>query len=136
MNENIQNLAPLGLGIYMYFFFVKFVILTIIITGFMVGIPTIYISVSYNTEMRNYCNTVTSDTCTAFLKRDNDWLYSMNSDNIKYYTRILKQYEDYDLKNPVDYSFINFLTLIVIFIITNLFIVLYDANITEIDMKL
>jgi hypothetical protein len=133
-SDKINDLASLGLGIYTYFYFVKFLILTLVICSLMVAAPNIYMARSYNQQLKLYCGNRTDAICTNFNSKDNDWLYSMNSDNTKIYTRILETYNNENIIYTLEFSFINFLTMVVIIISVNFFIIIMDANTTEIDM--
>jgi hypothetical protein len=139
MCETMKNFGHLGTGIYFYFFYLKFLILTFILAGAMISVPAIIISRNYNNQMNSYCNANVTKTnytiCDEYNNRDNDWLYSMNCDNLKYYTRYLDKINDGALSsNVVDYSFIIFLSLIVLLVVKHLFTVIVDAADLEIDI--
>jgi hypothetical protein len=104
----------------------------------MVSIPTIILSISYNQEMKRFCqNNNFTETCQEFIQRyDNDeWLYSMNCENIKYYSQHLYSFDGITLDgNVVDYGFIYFMAMIVLYISKFLFVIILDASKLEIDM--
>jgi hypothetical protein len=136
--DKMISFGHLGTGIFFYFFYLKFLILVLCIVGGMITIPAIMISRHYNTEMMSYCNSNTTKTypkvCNDFLAKDNDWLYSMNCDNLKFYTLYLNQYDGEIRTNVVDYSFIVFLALLVLFFAKIFFVIIVDAIDNEIDM--
>ena len=148
-----KELAELGTGVFLYFFFMKFVFFMCFIMFGIVSISEIYVTRKYNHEMEYYCNVIrynytnnTYDICTAWNKTDNDWLYSMNFDNISKIKLIIISLEIYKslLSNntallPFDrvfnINFMNFLCMCVLFVVNCIFIVIVRNLDIEADFK-
>jgi hypothetical protein len=104
----------------------------------MVSIPTLLLSISYNQELVTYCDKCNTTICTDFKNRNNDWLYTMNGENIKFYTKHLYNITNdgtYDLSdNVIDYGFIYFMVMMVLYVTKYFFVIIVDALVLEIDM--
>ena len=83
-----KHLASFGTGIYLYFYYIKFIIYMCLIILGVVAIETIIVARMYNNQITNYCNMNlnyspnSSDVCREFKLTLNDWLYAMNYENI------------------------------------------------------
>jgi hypothetical protein len=136
--DPLKQFSPLGIGVYIYFYYLKFVLFTFLLTCVMVSIPTIILSIGYNQEIRKFClNNSEKNACKEFANRtnDDDWLYSMNCDNVGYYTTQLYEPDGTAVDaNIVDYGFIYFMAMIVLYITKFFFVIIVDASKLEIDM--
>jgi hypothetical protein len=134
----MKNFSHLGTGIYFYFFYLKYLVFIFTILLVLLSIPTMIISRKYNSQMISYCNNTSivkddDKMCKEFMDRDNDWLYSMNCDNLRYYKEYLVETPAFK-SNIVDYSFIVFITLMVIWVVKHVLVVIVNALDLEIDM--
>jgi hypothetical protein len=134
--EHIKNFGHLGPGIYFYFYYLKFLIITLAIAGVMFSIPTMYAAKNYNSQLKNFCNSgaviTNTTTCHDFSIKKSEWHHSLNFDNLKYFTR----YYPSDGKftdGLVDYGFIVFLTIVVLLVIKYIFVIIVDALDLELD---
>jgi hypothetical protein len=100
----------------------------------MVSAPGIYMARQYNQQLKIYCLDRIEEPCKSFNTKANDWLFSMNSDNIMTYSQIVKTFNNENIVYTIEISFINFLTMMVIILVVIFFIIILDANTTEIDM--
>ena len=170
----LDNKRDFGLGIFLYFQFIKFCILIAFICACLSAIPTMVFSIRYSNDLTEYCdlyykeknsydkiNNINNDLknyfytnseyCLKYLTSDNDnnntfinlekiisndWVLIMSADNIKNYYEIFK--EKSGIKSNkitdilIDYSFIYFLTGIVLLII-NFFFVHYFNMLNDAD---
>ena len=170
----LDNKRDFGLGIFLYFQFIKFCILIAFICSCLAAIPTMVFSIRYSNDLTEHCdkyykqknnydeNNITNNDlnnyfythneyCLKYLTSDNDknnsfinlekiisndWVLIMSADNIKNYYEIFKEKSGknsnkiYDIL--IDYSFIYFLTGIVLLII-NFFLVHYFNMLNDAD---
>ena len=170
----LDNKRDFGLGIFLYFQFIKFCILIAFICSCLAAIPTMVFSIRYSNDLTEHCdkyykqknnydenNSTNKDLnnyfythneyCLKYLTSDNDknnsfinlekiisndWVLIMSADNIKNYYEIFKEKSGkksnkiYDIL--IDYSFVYFLTGIVLLII-NFFLVHYFNMLNDAD---
>ena len=170
----LDNKRDFGLGIFLYFQFIKFCILIAFICSCLAAIPTMVFSIRYSNDLTEHCdkyykqknnydenNSTNNDLnnyfythneyCLKYLTSDNDknnsfinlekiisndWVLIMSADNIKNYYEIFKEKSGknsgkiYDIL--IDYSFVYFLTGIVLLII-NFFLVHYFNMLNDAD---
>jgi len=170
----LDNKRDFGLGIFLYFQFIKFCILIAFICSCLAAIPTMVFSIRYSNDLTEHCdkyykqknnydeNNITNNDlnnyfythneyCLKYLTSDNDknnsfinlekiisndWVLIMSADNIKNYYEIFKEKSGknsnkiYDIL--IDYSFVYFLTGIVLLII-NFFLVHYFNMLNDAD---
>ena len=135
-----------GLGIYLYFYYIKICLIISIICIGLASISTIIFSQKYYySDLNDYCNLILNNDsnladnfkkdCTKFSSNETeiysniiqiDWLISMSAHNIKNYHDIFEYNTTDDEKNKIedinlDYSFMYFLTGITILIFKSLF---------------
>jgi len=143
-----------GLGIYLYFYYIKICLIISIICIGLASVSTIIFSQKYSSDLNDYCNLILSNNdsnladnfkkdCTKFSTNETeiysniiqiDWLISMSAHNIKNYHDIFEYNANNDDKNKIeevtlDYSFMYFLTGITILIADYLFIL--DINLLD-----
>jgi hypothetical protein len=141
-----------GLGIYLYFYYIKFCILMSFISICLASVATILFSLQYSSDLNNYCDIIFKDEeniknldkdiindCTKFSTNNTnetnsgsniievDWLISMSAHNIKHYHDIFKYNTEEYNKNKIedvalDYSFMYFITGITVLIVDYLFV--------------
>lgn len=92
--------------------------------------PDISDSVYYKSNLTDICSTFNSDT-------DNDWLYSMNFENLRNYKKLINTD---DLLIEKDKTFnvnlMNFICMIVMFIMNGVFIIILNNLESEADYKI
>jgi len=171
----LDNKRDFGLGIFLYFQFIKFCILIAFICACLAAIPTMVFSIRYSNDLTTHCDLyykeknnyekiindtnnvgnnyfyTNSEYCLKYLTSDNDnnntlanlekiisndWVLIMSADNIKNYYEIFKEKSgnksDKINNILIDYSFIYFLTGIVLLII-NFFFVHYFNMLNDAD---
>ena len=140
-----------GLGIYLYFYYIKFCILMSFISICLASISTIVFSQQYSSDLNQYCDSIFNNNenlrnldedfikdCTKFSSSNNesnsatniievDWLISMSAHNIKNYHDIFKYSSIEDKEHEIekvtlDYSLMYFITGITVLIVDYLFI--------------
>ena len=83
-----KHLASFGTGIYLYFYYIKFIIYMCLLILGVEAIYAIVIARKYNQEVANYCQLELSYTsnsstvCEEYNSVFHDWLYSMNFENL------------------------------------------------------
>ena len=142
-----------GLGIYLYFYYIKICLIMSIICIGLASVSTIIFSQKYSSDLNNYCDIILKNDsdlddnykkdCTKFSSNETeiysniiqiDWLISMSAHNIKNYHNIFEYNTTDDQKNKIedltlDYSFMYFLTGITILVADYLFIL--DINLLD-----
>jgi len=143
-----------GLGIYLYFYYIKICLIMSIICIGLASVSTIIFSQKYSSDLNVYCDIILKNNdsvlddnykndCTKFSTNETeiysniiqiDWLISMSAHNIKNYHDIFEFNTTDDQKNKIedltlDYSFMYFLTGITILIADYLFIL--DINLLD-----
>lgn len=147
-----KMLARYGLGVYMYFFYIKFVIYCLLILLCMVCIPQMYYAKDYKDNLNSYCNQIknSTDVCIEFFNivlenktvtnktRDVGFLWSLNYENIKYKERAISNATNVDVKefDPlIDVTLLSFICEIVLVIMNILFMnIVYNLDL-EADIK-
>ena len=155
----LDNRKDFGLGIHLYFYYIKFCISIIIISLFLSTIPTMTFSIRYTNHLEKHCNKyyylennsttdVINETntdnnfkfienrekCKKYLTSSNlaktdissiiqsDWLLKMSTDNLQNYYEVFNGREKNINNILIDFSFVYFLTSLVLLIINFLFI--------------
>ena len=148
-SENTENFYVCGKAVPLYFYFIRYCIITLIIVACVISIPITIINKNNLNNIEDYCynikngnifinnekrNTTTFDICSKYLERNFSqftnffsWLSKASSNNILDYKELLG-----DNKNDtifINYSIIGFLCMISLFIINIFFIILFNARI-------
>lgn len=128
--------ASTGIGTFLYFYFFQYIIFVAFIAMSMAAIPTMIISHYYITHLKTFCRLLPIETayhtsCKYFPGTKHDWLLYFNGEIIDYYQGL---YRDNIMQSYPDYNLINFLTLLVIFIINILFIILVRNEVKLADL--
>jgi hypothetical protein len=134
--SDIKNLTELGTGVYLYFVFLKFLILVCILMFLNVGIVAILMAGYYNDNLKGFCENpdhsslspTAADVCDRFSNIGKDFLYNMNFENLRLYQEIINS-------NPVlvglDHTFninlLNFICMSVVYLINCLFILIISG---------
>lgn len=152
-----KKLANYGNGLYLYFFYMKFLIYNMIVLLGMVSIPHIYYAITQYNNMANHCLVVEVDYydstenetyiiyeippgrnyCEKFINdtntKDLNFLWEMTYENFDLYNSIHKDREVKDYA-VVNFTLVYFLSELVLIIVNIIFTILaYNLNL-EIDM--
>ena len=116
--SSIENFSDYGVGIYLYFIYIKFAILILIIATFIAAIPMISINENYTKEINTICEKIKNKNCL----NDTDWALRYRVDNIKNYRELFQDITSDDNDDEVNniivnYSIINFFCLITLFVV-------------------
>ena len=115
----------------------------------MFAIPSIFISKSYSNDLLNFCKNSTLNNytlCNRYsdqqITNKTDWLYQMSYENLNttiQLMRTIKKGSLYPLlnfdDNVVDYNFLNFLTMVTLFVVNLIFIIIVFNLIQEADFE-
>lgn len=146
-----------GLGIFLYFYYIKFMLCILGITICMAGIPSMYLSNRYSLEITEYCNDhyynpsnnpipgiVTKfEVCIPYItaalnaaKNNNklsqdDFILRMSTDNLKVYYTLFDEHSKEETLDKVisDYGILYFLASITM-VLTN-FLLLHHVNLLD-----
>lgn len=129
-----KNLTELGTGVYLYFFFLKFIFVNLFLLFGCISVVEMYLAFKYNTQVEKYCDTnifVTSNSkevCDKFTSSNKDFLYQMSFENIRIYQLIVNNKDSLiSVSNTPNVNLINFITQIVMLLI-NLIVILIVNN--------
>ena len=148
--EKIDEYAECGRGTSLYFLYYKFAILILIFTLIFMVLPSLILTNYYTNQIINICYkiydfqkekiNITFPSCIEFIdigysdffNRDIVWLLKFNSINLRQYRQIhnnfTNSYDNAD-KTLINYSLLNFIGLISLFLINILYIIiLYNLN--------
>ena len=153
--DDPEKFAECGVGTYLYFHYFEFALFIMVIVFCMSAAPTIILTHHYTKGLNRLCNNYYDEyknvndypSCKKFVshakgseyyQNDTDWVLRFNSNNIKYYRLIYKEFTNGN--NEVDqvlvnYSIINFFCLMTLFVVNIVYIVLLKAKGTEVDIK-
>jgi len=130
--SNIKDFSSsAGVGIFLYFYFLKFCIWALIISSILSSIPFIYFSYNTRTELKDYCN-ITSNNFTLCKERvlnTTNWLTYVTSENFKIYKNISDEIylknnagtTENSTFNLIDYNFISLITQLILLIVHLIF---------------
>jgi hypothetical protein len=136
VNTPLEEMKQLGIGIYLYFFYMKFLMIVLTAVIGMYSVIEIIHSNSYYSEVSNYCSMSNNKTikfnCRDYENKTTEYLYRYSSasfeifDSYNYNLSVYyyNNYFDYtNIKNVqyVDLSFLNFILLITLIIINFIF---------------
>ncbi len=139
-------LSSCGVGAYLYFFFFKYIIFSLVIALGMYSIPSIVISKFYTNDLISYCanHNATISFCSRYQSsqtfNQSDWLYQMSYESLNKTLWVLKNTTknstnaNYDFYVP-DYNFISFMTNMVLLSVNSLFLILLKNMIEEADFS-
>ena len=107
-------------------------------------IPTVYISKNYSNQLINYCMSRNITGCEDYYgnmtNNQTEWLYQMSYINVNQTTFMIKKYiiknnflNDIKLTSVPDYNFINFLTMVCLFITNCFFLIIINNKVKEAD---
>ena len=142
--SDIKNLTELGTGVYLYFVFLKFLILVCVLIFLNVAVVAITISGYYNNNLTNFCDNpnhkslspTAEAACDRFINSGHDFLYKMNFENLRLYQYIINSNE---ILVKIDHTFninlLNTICMIVLYLINSIFILIisglnYEAEYT------
>ena len=148
--ENASDFAECGIGIYLYFYYFRYAMLTLIICFFMSACPLIIFNYHYTKGLNTLCdryylhnnNSIENfSLCEKYLDllkdpkfyiNNTDWILNFNSDNIKQYRIIFKNLTK-DSTEKVDnvtinYHIINFWCIMLLFYVNILYIIIVKTK--------
>ena len=148
--ENTSDFAECGIGIYLYFYYFRYAMLTLIICFFMSACPLIIFNYHYTKGLNTLCdkyylnnnNSIENfPLCEKYLDllkdskfyiNNTDWILNFNSDNIKHYRNIFKNLT-HDSTEKVDnvtinYHIINFWCIMLLFYVNILYIIIVKTK--------
>ncbi len=153
--EDTENFAECGVGTYLYFQYFEFALFVMVIVFCMSAAPTMILTHHYTKGLNRLCNNyydeynnvddypsckkfVSHTTGSDYYQNDTDWALRFNSDNIKFYRTIYKEFTNGN--NEVDhvlvnYSIVNFFCLITLFVVNIVYLFLVKAKGIEVDIK-
>ena len=86
-----------GIGIFLFFFFVKYIAISLLIIIILNSIPTMYLSNEANIEILTFCNRTENiqnfPICKKRLYNNTDFVLSFSTQNLKIYDNITKEFE-------------------------------------------
>lgn len=114
---NTKNFSSYGIGVYLYFFYIKFLLFSLILLAGIVAIPQIYFSSNYFDDLKNFCDTTkfesynnsTISECISFKNKTNDFLGKMSYYNIESYDKIVSIRNLTEFTSIIDMNLIHFL---------------------------
>lgn len=131
---NSKKLAPFGLGLYLYFFYIRFIVWVLIIMFSMVAVPQIYFARSYQNDLENHClnsNLEEDIVCRNYTyvlddndeekNRSLDFLWSMNFETFDFNERIIHSDNLGDIDPTIDMNLLHFLCEITLVIVNAIF---------------
>lgn len=144
---NPKDFSCYGLGVYLYFFYIKILTFILFILVLMSSVSQIYFSYSYYSKyLKEYCyNNEKIDVCKVYTYSNNNIFEQLSYFNFKFLSKLISTNNQFKLKDiTLDINFINFLVQITLFIINiltritcyNLFLESDLLNITPEDFTL
>ena len=136
-----ENFSECGVGIYLYFFYLKFAIFMLCIATCIAAIPMIIMSEHYTRGINTVCekleeNKIENKNCLE----DPDWALRFRVDNIKNYRELFQDITEGDINDGevdnviLNYSIVNFFCLITLFGVNIGFIIMVNAKSKQIDI--
>jgi hypothetical protein len=151
LNTPLEEMKQLGIGIYLYFFYMKFLMIVMTAVIGMYSVIEIIQSYNYYSEVTNYCSLSNNNTlkfgCIDYANKTTDYLYRYSSASFEIfdsynYNLSVYYYNNYlnytNIKNIqyVDLSFLNFLLMTAIMLINFIFCTLaYNLTIERDILK-
>ena len=154
--DNVDKFSECGLGISFYFHFIRFLILILFLSICVIIISMMIFNKHYTKGINRVCNnyyknlgynnislcegfvTEAEENLNVYSRFMKDWVLSFSSDNIKIYY-LLHNFITNNSKNAEDviinYSLLNFLLLLTIFIINIGYIILINARAKKTKLK-
>lgn len=156
-----REFSFLGNGVYFYLFYIKFLVFMCFVVLGISSAVELHLARKFNKELDFYCKEAnlsltanSNETCTKFNNATNNWLYSMNFENISktifYKYLILGLYMDlvnnYTLpfpnesiedstKEEVNINLIHFIAIVILFLVLCIFIVVVNNVDNELRFK-
>lgn len=148
LKVSTKKFASCGIGVFLYFFYIKFIVSILILFSVMITAPSIYYNNYLFKEMISYCTNKTEiNACLRYKEingtlTSNDWLYSMSYLNEMNYQQILssqfnKTTSEKEIAETllVDFNLINLISMALAFVGNILFINMMHMYIKEIDLS-
>lgn len=145
--SDTKNLAELGTGVYLYFYFIKFIFFMCALIFGITAVSGIIVAEQYHKQVKNYCNNnydIASNSkavCDDYNLTDDDWLYSMNFENLILYKKLVNSNKSfYEKDSSINVNLINFICMCVMYVINWVYIILMtnldaDADISVITAE-
>ena len=121
------------MGIFLYFFFLKFSIFAVFIVSVLSSIPFIYLSNISRTELISFCDVNSTDfpICHERITNTSNWLNAISCENFRIYKNITEQilirnnntYVSYPGWDKFDYNLISFVTQLILFVV---YLIIYN----------
>ncbi len=143
--SDIKEFSACGIGTFLYFYFIKFIIFCLLIILLMSAVPFVVISQGYSNSLLTFCaKNKDVKTCAIYQSSETtnlaDWLYQMSYENGYYYEQVTKEMSADFQKTvasyprwTVDYNLVNFLTMIALLLVNIFFIILLRMLVKEAD---
>jgi hypothetical protein len=114
MKSDIEELSQAGLGVYLYLFFIKFSVISLLILIGMNSVIQLLVSMNYYDIMNSYCSSsitsAVSGNCTNFNSMKDDWIFKMSSQNLRFYVNVTQLVLPSQNNSEIlDFPFMNFL---------------------------
>jgi hypothetical protein len=152
-----REFSFLGNGVYFYLFYIKFLVFMCFVVLGISSAVELHLSRKFNNELEYYCKianltkTINSnETCSKFNNATNNWLYSMNFENISKFSILfyfLGLYMDLvnnftltdnieiSAKEEVNINLIHFIAVVILFLVLCIFIVVVNNVDNELRFK-
>lgn len=129
---NIKDLSQsAGVGLFLYFYFIKICLWTIAIVAILSSAPFMYLSYYTRHDLKSFCGSYASSypICNERVKNTSNWLLAISSENFRLYKNLT---EEVIIKNNIaegnkpewsliDYNFISLITQLVLLFIYLIF---------------
>lgn len=132
-----KNLIELGIGVYLYFFFIKYLILVCFLLMILNSLPTMLITLYYYSDLDKFCENPTKteeilNICKIFILNENNSFYMMSFENIKSYLRIihLTDIKSSDL-NILNVNIFNMISTLTVYLINLIFMYIFNLLVKE-----
>ncbi len=147
--DDIDKFAECGLGVSLYFYFIRFAAIILFVGIFVMAISMMVFNHHYTKGINRVCNNYylkyqnnDLDHCEGFItvaneslnlyNRFNDWILRFTSDNVEVYQLLYQNITGKDTKNAddvsINYSVLNFFFLLTAFILNIFYIIFITAN--------
>lgn len=134
---DIQKFSRFGIGVYLYFYYIKFVAIMLLVILFMAVIPQAYYAQRYYNEVHEFCSTKVESkflsNCTSFESKNITFMGKLSYYNYEEKKDLIGLFSsDSSFDSTLDFNLINLITQVVLFISSSIFITIcYNLNLEE-----
>ena len=135
--SDLRKLAHHGIGLFLYMFYTKILILVFLVLSISISAPILFYLITIFWQIDGFCESLvdfnSDHPCTNYLSRDRDFIFGFSIEPVETYVSVMNFLEKEQFNNLLDYSRLNFIVLVCWISIYIFLVLLMNYLVKELD---